>query len=74
MKKKNCLKEIRLKRGMAIQGLAVKAQASPSMISAIEKWGYRPSPATQRRLAQALRVPVSSIWQLQKKSEGSKEA
>lgn len=58
----NHLRETRQKRGIAIWGLAARARVSPSLVSAIEKWGYAPRPGTQERIAAALGVSVGEIW------------
>ncbi len=56
------LKAIRRSRGLAIWGLAVLSGVSPSLLTAIEKWGYRPSADTQRRIADALKLEIEDIW------------
>jgi len=58
----NNLKEIRHQRGLAIQGLAAKANCGASLITAIERWKYCPRQETRKRLADVLGVPVSAIW------------
>jgi len=56
------LKTLRLGRGLAIYGLAVRAQCSPTTIGAIERWGHQPSAAVCERIAAALQVTVAEIW------------
>ena len=55
------MKALRVERGLAIYGLAVRARCSPTTIGAIERWGYRPSAAVCERLAAALGVTVADI-------------
>ncbi len=47
---------------MAAWGLAVAAHVSPSMISAIEKWDYRPGPDVRDRIAAALGAEAEAVW------------
>jgi DNA-binding XRE family transcriptional regulator len=35
---------------------------SPSLLTAIEKWGYVPGADTRKRIADALGVKVEDIW------------
>ena len=56
------LKTLRQQRGLAIYGLAVRAQCSPTTLTAVERWGYRPSAAVCERIAAALEVSVEDIW------------
>ena len=56
------LRQLRLSHGLAIYGLAVRAQVSPTIIGAIERWNYRPGPLVRQRLAAALGVAESEIW------------
>lgn len=56
------LKSIRRTRGLAIWGLSVLSGVSPSLVTAIEKWGYVPGSNTQGRIANALGVKVEEIW------------
>lgn len=56
------LKAARRARGLAIWGLSVMSGVSPSLLTAIEKWGYVPSSNTQMRIADALGVQVEDIW------------
>jgi DNA-binding XRE family transcriptional regulator len=56
------LRALRLERGLAIYGLAVRAQCSPTTLGAVERWGYRPSTAVCERIAAALEVSVEDIW------------
>ncbi|MGA7731288.1 MAG: hypothetical protein WCD37_08440 [Chloroflexia bacterium] len=56
------LKAARRARGLAIWGLSVMSGVSPSLLTAIEKWGYVPNSNTQKRIADALGVQVADIW------------
>ena len=58
----NQLKAARRARGLAIWGLSVISGVSPSLLTAIEKWGYVPGANTQKRIADALGVQVDDIW------------
>jgi DNA-binding XRE family transcriptional regulator len=56
------LKAARRARGLAIWGLSVMSGVSPSLVTAIEKWGYVPGVDTQKRIAEALGLQVEDIW------------
>jgi lambda repressor-like predicted transcriptional regulator len=56
------VKSLRLARGLAIYGLAVRARCSPTTIGAVERWGYRSSVPVCERIAAALEVLVEVIW------------
>jgi DNA-binding XRE family transcriptional regulator len=58
----NGLKQFRQARGLALYGLAVLAGVSPTMLSAIERWGYQPRPQVCQRIATALGITVGEIW------------
>ncbi len=58
------LKAARRARGLAIWGLSVMSGVSPSLLTAIEKWGYVPGVNTQKRIANALGLQVEDIWAL----------
>jgi DNA-binding XRE family transcriptional regulator len=58
----NHLRRLRKAQGLSLWGLAVDVGTSPTTLSAIEKWGYRPGTALCGRIATALGVPVSAIW------------
>ena len=58
----NNLRIIRLGRDLALWGLAAKAGVSATTLSAVERWGYAPSPEVRRRIAEALGVEVGAIW------------
>ena len=58
----NHLKKIRQDRGLVIYGLVTLSGVSPSIISAVEKHDYRPSPDTRTRIAEPLGVPMQDIW------------
>lgn len=63
------LKATRRARGLAIWGLSVMSGVSPSLLTAIEKWGYVPGANTQKRIADALGVQVEDIWPQEEKAE-----
>jgi DNA-binding XRE family transcriptional regulator len=68
------LKAARRARGLAIWGLSVMSGVSPSLLTAIEKWGYVPGVNTQKRIADALGLQVEDIWTREtQSSEGSGE-
>ena len=58
----NHLKTVRTRAGMVQQDLAVRAHVSNATLVAIERYGYVPSQPTQHRIAEALGVPVATIW------------
>jgi DNA-binding XRE family transcriptional regulator len=58
----NHLKAVRQAQKLSLWGLAARAGTSPSTLSAVEKWGYRPSAGLRQRIAVALEVPVETIW------------
>jgi DNA-binding XRE family transcriptional regulator len=58
----NHLRRLRKGQGLSLWGLAVCVGTSPTTLSAIEKWGYRPGAALCERIATALGVSVSDIW------------
>ena len=58
----NQLRQLRVSRGLAMYGLAVRSKVSPTIIGAIERWDYRPGAPVRRRLADALGVAESAIW------------
>lgn len=58
----NRLREFRKDQGLALWGLAARSHVSASLLSAIEKWDYRPGPEVRRRIAAALGVEPSVIW------------
>ena len=70
------LKAARRARGLAIWGLSVMSGVSPSLLTAIEKWGYVPGVNTQKRIADALGLQVEDIWiraESPSASDGSEE-
>ena len=58
----NQLRELRRERGLALWGLAARSGVSATTLSAVERWGYLPSPGVRRRIASALGVDVLAIW------------
>src|SRR5262245_60042129 len=59
---KNNLKKLRRAQGLSLWGLAVGVGTSPTTLSAIEKWGYRPGVNLCERIATALGAHVIDIW------------
>jgi DNA-binding XRE family transcriptional regulator len=59
---RNRLRELRRGQRLPLWGLAVRAGTTPTTLSAIERWGYRPGAALCPRIATALGVPVSDVW------------
>ena len=58
----NRLKEIRSKLRISQLELTVKAHVSPTMIVAIEKYGYIPGSDVREKLAMVLGVPEEQIF------------
>ena len=56
------LREVRQVRGLVLQALAVRAHTSPATLVAIERYGHRPGPELQTRIAEALGVPREELW------------
>lgn len=56
------LRTIRLKQGLAIGAVAVRARVGPGTILLIEKYGHMPRLDTQQKIARALGVEVGVIW------------
>jgi lambda repressor-like predicted transcriptional regulator len=65
------LKSARRARGLAIWGLSVLSGVSPSLLTAIEKWGYVPGANTQQRIADALGLQVNDIWMSETQPEST---
>jgi transcriptional regulator with XRE-family HTH domain len=55
------LKELRLKKGLTQEGLALDAETERSHISALERAEKGPSLGTILRLAQALGIPAGEL-------------
>ena len=58
----NNLRRVRLEKGLAMWGLAVKAKVSTATLTGIEKWDYMPKQSTRERIASALQVSPGDIW------------
>jgi transcriptional regulator with XRE-family HTH domain len=58
----NHLRQLRRSQGLPMYGLAVKASVSPTIVSMIERFDYRPGASVRERLAAALGVPLQAIW------------
>jgi transcriptional regulator with XRE-family HTH domain len=56
------VREFRKQAGLAIAELAKRARLSPGMLSKIENGAISPSLATLQSLAEALQVPVTSLF------------
>jgi transcriptional regulator with XRE-family HTH domain len=54
--------KLRKKLQFSQLGLAVSAQVSPAMVSAVEKYNYIPGAKVRTKLAGALGVKESMIW------------
>jgi DNA-binding XRE family transcriptional regulator len=59
---RNRLKQVRHRRDLAIYGLSALSGVSPTILCAVERWGYCPGDEVRRRIAHALAVSVSDIW------------
>lgn len=57
------IREERKKAGLTIESLADLAQISPSFLAYIETKGRKASLETIYKLARALRIPISSIFE-----------
>jgi DNA-binding XRE family transcriptional regulator len=58
----NRLRQLRRSRGVAQYGLAVRADVSPTVIGAVERYDYVPGAQVRARIVQALGVAVRDIW------------
>jgi DNA-binding XRE family transcriptional regulator len=58
----NRLRQLRRNQGVAQYGLAVRAEVSPTVIGAIERYDYVPGVEVRARIARALGVAVQDIW------------
>jgi len=58
----NNLQRLRKDLGFAQQAVAVRAGVSPTLVVAIERYGYRPTAAVQQRIAAALGCSPSEVW------------
>jgi ribosome-binding protein aMBF1 (putative translation factor) len=58
----NRLRQLRRAQGLPIDGLAVKASVSPTIVSMVERFDYLPGKPVRTRLAQALGVQLQDIW------------
>jgi transcriptional regulator with XRE-family HTH domain len=58
----NHLRRLRHARGLALYGLAALARVSPTTLSGIERWNYRPTARVRQRIAAALGVTERDIW------------
>ena len=56
------LKALRLKNGLPIMAIAVRAGVGAGTIVAIERHGHNPTLPTKEKLARALGVDVRKIW------------
>jgi lambda repressor-like predicted transcriptional regulator len=56
------LRKLRRAQGLSLWGLAVRAGTSPTVLSAIERWNYRPGTDLRARIACALGVSGHEIW------------
>jgi len=58
----NTLRHWRHARGLPLWAVAVRAGTSATVLSAIERWNYRPGADLRARIAAALGVSVADIW------------
>jgi DNA-binding XRE family transcriptional regulator len=58
----NTLRERRQRLGLAQQAVAVRAGVSPTLVVAIEKWGYRPTERVRERIAAAVGCSAAEVW------------
>jgi transcriptional regulator with XRE-family HTH domain len=58
----NSLRKLRRAQGLPLYGLAVKASVSPTIVSMIERFDYKPGARVRERLAGALGVELQVIW------------
>jgi transcriptional regulator with XRE-family HTH domain len=58
----NHLRQLRRSQGLPMYGLAVKASVSPTIVSMIERFDYKPGASVRERLAGALGVQPQAIW------------
>ena len=56
------VREIRKVRGMSLACLAITARVSPAWMSFIDKYGHKPQPEMQVRIAAALGATVEELW------------
>jgi DNA-binding XRE family transcriptional regulator len=56
------LRKLRVAQRLSLWGLAVLAGTSPTVLSAIERWNYKPGADLRARIASALGVSVADIW------------
>lgn len=60
--RRNKLRELRQAQNLSQWGLAVNVGTSTAMLSAIERWGYRPGADLCERIAAALGVSTNDVW------------
>jgi DNA-binding XRE family transcriptional regulator len=60
--RRNKLRELRQAQNLSQWGLAVNVGTSTAMLSAIERWGYRPGADLCARIAAALGVSTNDVW------------
>ena len=58
----NKVREVRHKRQMALQELAVKAKVAPGTLTMIERYGYCPGPNMRQRIAEVLGVTKEELF------------
>lgn len=61
---RSSVREVRERRGMRQEDLAVAVAVSRQTIIAVERDGYTPSTELALRLSHALRVPVEALFSL----------
>lgn len=58
----NRVKELRLAQGMLQRQLQMRASISPSVLTLIEKYSYRPTETIRLKIAAALGLHVDQVW------------
>ncbi len=58
----NRVREVRRRCKLALQGLAVRAKTSPSMLIYVERYGHIPNDDLRQRIAAALGVSEQELW------------
>jgi DNA-binding XRE family transcriptional regulator len=53
---------MRQAQGLSLWGLAVRAGTTPTVLSAIERWNYKPGVDLRARIASALGITGHDIW------------
>ena len=65
----NRVREVRHRKGMALQELAVKAKVSPGTLTMIERYGYCPGSDMRRRISDVLVIVEEVLFDAEGKGE-----